>query len=584
MSSPIASTSVPKSKKSKSQKKQAQAPTSQPIEDILTPDGPTSLAVPSSAQVPAAADESPITLEETKNSKKGPVEEMIAKRLRLLGKKIQRFKTYSSQAPETLNNDQRAALASLPILEGAWKELDDVMKYTEIIELEEAAKAREVKAQDEEQSSLQNKQGVEDFKEALSSPLSAFLRLYSLLHPARPSDHTHITFSHLDLPAHLQDEVRATDVLRVAAWYAALVNGTEESARIIGLLVAGPTGLDDEDDHVHHLLKLIDQPHSDPEPEVSLPATAEPYERGLPDAEVGTEVANGHSEEDKITFAPFDQDDEPKVEVEEGETQPQRGVSLNFLQEDELASEEKEGEEFEVIAMPEAHEVGLGSSAREYRLTDVRKTSGLQPPPTIATPPVLAEPVSVPTLAPPPLDWAAEEEEEDEAAAAEQIRGALSGAATPSAAKTLETSIPQQSEVASVVETPALAVEPSTTEAPTTPITSSPKVKKPKQTRPKQPPQPQQPAPKQIVDEDGFVLNVKRTASAPRGGAARGRGSFRGRGNGRAPSTNFNGPNPNPTPFLQRKPSGFGDAKEQTKTSIYKNGPKTAPVTQEAAK
>ena len=40
----------------------------------------------------------------------------------------QRYRSYSSQAPPSLNADQRAALHSLPGLEGAYRELEELTR------------------------------------------------------------------------------------------------------------------------------------------------------------------------------------------------------------------------------------------------------------------------------------------------------------------------------------------------------------------------------------------------------------------------------------------------------------------------
>ena len=72
--------------------------------------------------------------------------------------------------------------------------------------------------------------------------LAKFLKLYGLLHPARPSDHSHITFEKLDLPPHLKDEVQATDVLRVGRLYDDLLAGGATAQAVLDGLVAGAYG------------------------------------------------------------------------------------------------------------------------------------------------------------------------------------------------------------------------------------------------------------------------------------------------------------------------------------------------------
>ena len=77
-------------------------------------------------------------------------------------------------------------------------------------------------------------------KSSLAGSLSLFLRLRSLLHPARPSDHEHLTFSPLTLPKLLQDEVQATDILRVGRMWDELMNGEESAKRVLEGLANGP--------------------------------------------------------------------------------------------------------------------------------------------------------------------------------------------------------------------------------------------------------------------------------------------------------------------------------------------------------
>ena len=83
-------------------------------------------------------------------------------------------------------------------------------------------------------------------QQTISQNISLFLRLHALLHPARPADHSQLTFSPLDLPAQLQDEVQATDILRVGRMYDELSRGGEEAERVVRGLLAGSDGEDEE--------------------------------------------------------------------------------------------------------------------------------------------------------------------------------------------------------------------------------------------------------------------------------------------------------------------------------------------------
>ena len=83
----------------------------------------------------------------TVTRQRGPVEEVIARRMKQLGKKLvsshtsqaccwkargltkqQRYRTYASAERSTLNADQIAALDLLPGLEGAYKELEELTR------------------------------------------------------------------------------------------------------------------------------------------------------------------------------------------------------------------------------------------------------------------------------------------------------------------------------------------------------------------------------------------------------------------------------------------------------------------------
>ncbi|KAG9048442.1 hypothetical protein FS842_000400 [Serendipita sp. 407] len=67
------------------------------------------------------------------------VVELVNKRHRTLHKKIQRIKEYSAKAPETLNEDQKKSLATLPALEASSKEVEAVREAIESHEADEAA-------------------------------------------------------------------------------------------------------------------------------------------------------------------------------------------------------------------------------------------------------------------------------------------------------------------------------------------------------------------------------------------------------------------------------------------------------------
>ncbi|GFZ42932.1 hypothetical protein JCM24511_00650 [Saitozyma sp. JCM 24511] len=539
---------------------------------------------PETPVTPATGAATPQVVEEEGVGKsKGPVEEVIAKRARQLAKKLQRFRAYAAQSPETLNADQRSAIATLPVLESAYNELQELIKPggpVEVAELNESAKLRA--ARDEAVKSAESVAAsrVSEYQDKLVTPLSLFLRLYTLLHPARPSDHEHLTFGHLVLPSALQDEVQATDVLRVGRMYEDLIGGGESAKAVLAELVRGSTGEDEENDHVHHLLFLLSQP----EQSTSFPSSSPPSEsvpetgpETIPeDAELATStgdihvptevvpptslpasrresefgVPNGHATELSST------NDEAGVG---GVTEPKSGYgggsgggaggALNFLQEDELQGVSDES--FEMVPSMASHE-----------------TSGLQPPisaPVIGPQPVAAEPATTSSFnwaddhddeLPPPVSTLPSQPKVDE----EVIGPAPTQESQPAVAlvQENEATLPQAAEA---VDAPS-AVESAAAPAATAPLVPaalaqepSPQIRKGGQGRgrggrppreggreggggrkPSQGPrdgrsagagagqsvqhtaQAAENGPKVLVDEDGFELKVRRTPPVTRGG------------------------------------------------------------------
>ncbi|KAL0576296.1 hypothetical protein V5O48_005672, partial [Marasmius crinis-equi] len=68
--------------------------------------------------------------------KPSPIIELISKRLKATNKKIMRITSYATADPETLNDDQKRTLNTLPALEAVVKELGEVKKAIETHEAE----------------------------------------------------------------------------------------------------------------------------------------------------------------------------------------------------------------------------------------------------------------------------------------------------------------------------------------------------------------------------------------------------------------------------------------------------------------
>ncbi|KAL7419328.1 hypothetical protein Q5752_006166 [Cryptotrichosporon argae] len=293
----------------------------------------------SPAATPAAGDDKA-------DKARGIVEDVIVRRLRPLNKKIQRIRAYTDQDLASLNADQRKAVASLPELEGRSRELEELSKQVEEAELVAASRAREVREADQRANAEAAQAKIVAAQIALATPLSHFLKLHALLFPgaSQPADLAQLTFTSLELPLRLRDEVEASDIRRVGQMYAALLGGGAEGAQMLAGLAEGANGVDEENDHVHHLMALLTLPSERDEPATPVdPETVSvAVEPALSDADglstsqiptlagspVGTPTAMRDTlDADVVSTA-------SGLPATMGARPP---VALNFLQEDELA-------------------------------------------------------------------------------------------------------------------------------------------------------------------------------------------------------------------------------------------------------
>ncbi|KAH7322364.1 hypothetical protein B0J17DRAFT_683859 [Rhizoctonia solani] len=120
---------------------------------------------------------------------KSLVVDAISKRIKTLGKKVQRFNEYKKQAE--LNEDQKAAISGLPMLEASVKELESIKKTAEALELS----AYRTKHQERiEQQKLADQRVAEAAQHAEASllpritSLLSFLALRNLLTHSTPTD------------------------------------------------------------------------------------------------------------------------------------------------------------------------------------------------------------------------------------------------------------------------------------------------------------------------------------------------------------------------------------------------------------
>ncbi|RXK41866.1 hypothetical protein M231_00865 [Tremella mesenterica] len=68
---------------------------------------------------------------ETEGSRwRGSLEDVVMRRMRGMGKRIQRIQGYANQNPTLLNPDQRKAVGTLPVLQGIYKELSELARHS----------------------------------------------------------------------------------------------------------------------------------------------------------------------------------------------------------------------------------------------------------------------------------------------------------------------------------------------------------------------------------------------------------------------------------------------------------------------
>ncbi|CAE6447126.1 unnamed protein product [Rhizoctonia solani] len=123
------------------------------------------------------------------DAEKSLIVDAISKRIKALGKKVQRLNEYKQQAE--LNEDQKAAVAGLPLLEASVKELESIKKTSEALDLS----AQRTRNQERvEQQKIADQRVAEAAQQAEASllpritSLLSFLALRNLLTHATPTD------------------------------------------------------------------------------------------------------------------------------------------------------------------------------------------------------------------------------------------------------------------------------------------------------------------------------------------------------------------------------------------------------------
>lgn len=125
------------------------------------------------------------------------------------------------------------------------RELEELSKAVEETELVSAARAREVRESADRDIEERVQARLAEHHASIADGIGGFLGLHALLRPAPSDDHFNLTFAPLALPRRLEDEVLATDILRVARMYDDLLAGGDGARVVLSMLAVGSTG-DDE--------------------------------------------------------------------------------------------------------------------------------------------------------------------------------------------------------------------------------------------------------------------------------------------------------------------------------------------------
>ncbi|KAF7793779.1 hypothetical protein EIP86_004900 [Pleurotus ostreatoroseus] len=248
--------------------------------------------------------------------------DMLNKRIKTTSKKITRIQSYSTTPVDKLNEDQRRALKTLPILEATVKELEEVKKAIEIHEAEQALEiaARELRAAAEQEQRIQ-----EAVAAAELANLQKTLNLLSIvpLHNALASRAPNAIALSL-----LEEEAMAV----FSAVEAMLNIGAESRSDVVAGLLSGEGELRNVPySRLHEITDLFLNPPRAPTP----PVEEAPVEFIIAEA------------------APEELEPEPAVLGLPPSLAPAVG-SFRFVQEDELAAELEAEIEAQVEAEVEA--------------------------------------------------------------------------------------------------------------------------------------------------------------------------------------------------------------------------------------
>ena len=396
----------------------------------------------------------------------------------------------------------------------------------------------------------------------------------------------------------MREEVHATDVLRVGRMMEDLVQGGDQAVIVLDSLAAGPKGEDEENDRVHHLIALLQQPEPVVESASYTPAAAESVDGQAEQSY--TDAALAESVEAAVEAVP------ENAVVSTGPTEENTKANgavgytpgfINFLQADELNGEVDD----------EQVEEAVGETSRAA--PDVQTSAPQTQPAPVTVDQVVSEatapaPVSLESTAPSSTHWANMDEEELGVPTPVSDAAVGTDSAAPSSAPSKSGKNQRRQRKPKQKKEGQEGKEGKQAEGQAgqavTPASGEKKQGKPREQNRERKPREKKPAPveagQKVVDDDGFEMKVRQpSSSAPSRGAGGGGANGR-RGRGRGGATNGSGSrspaNPGQNGGARGGKEGAGGGKKtqggektsqpKPKPSILKavqpTGPKSAPV------
>ncbi|KAH9949636.1 hypothetical protein B0H21DRAFT_103991 [Amylocystis lapponica] len=376
---PLSKTQKKKRKSAKPKSAETQDGIPDPISAALVEQAPQEEDVKEGSIAPEliAQPSEPQTPTDDSALKPSPIIELLNKRTKALYKKMIRIQAYSMEPPERLNEDQLRLLKTLPSLEGAHKELEEVKKAIATHEAEvaqEAAAKRAEVAKAERDRLLDAVAAAESVHRRKAADLVTFARLHEL----RSSGHPVAVA--LDLTEHESAAI-------FSANQALFGDEPERKGDVIhGFFTGQGEHLDVPYSRFVELTELFLNPPRVPTPEESIDEQAEQTEEDTEEADA--------AEETPVLVTGL-----PSTLASSG--------SFHFMQDDELANETG-GADFDETELIDKADIPEELPAEVEVVDTVVET-------TVNGHTVVEESVTITTEAPPsvvdnkPIDWADEE-------------------------------------------------------------------------------------------------------------------------------------------------------------------------------